>query len=283
MKTTILIFLLFVSGSLLSQAGNYFSHLHDSILFDSGDKNFSKTEDECEVMVSWVFGSVEGQTYEEKLIKICGENDKEKIVVTRDFKPGDKLVIGQTIETKRYSSLTITLPDRSFFKIAPNSKFTIPKGICDGQAPDYFKNPVILMIGKFFSETSKVLGLKQDFQFETERCGTGHRGTKYSIEVTDTADIIKVYEGSVEVKPKKKKEISTGEELSKLSRDFQEGKITMEEFIAGSKELTEKLQKETSEYGDLIIVEAGFQVTIGDKTGDIIPIEANDDKWWDKK
>jgi hypothetical protein len=105
-------------------------------------------------------------------------------------------------------------------------------------------------------------------------------GTKYSLEMTATDDIIKVYEGSVEITPRKY-DTSPAKELTQLNLDYQAGKITPEEYIVKVNALKERLMDETKKTGK-IVIEAGYMVTVGEKLSDIVPIPADDVKWWEK-
>ena len=285
MNKTVFTILFFITSVVtFSQKGfSSSNNPFDSLLID-GEAPFlyDKSGDECEIKVEWVVGTIDGQVEEEKIVTICGQKDTGKVKVNRDLKLGDELAPGQTIETNGYSAMNLVLPDGSYFKIGPKSKFTIPDEICNGQRPNFHPNAMKLMIGKFFSDIAKGLGLSSDFEIETERCADGHRGTKYSVEVTDTADIVRVYEGSVEVKPK---HFSTGaqDELKKLTDDLHNGKITAQEYMDKAKGLSEKMTKDAKKVSSPLIVGAGQQITVSNADiGDIVPISSDDDRWWEK-
>jgi hypothetical protein len=123
------------------------------------------------------------------------------------------------------------------------------------------------------------------YNIHTDQCIIKNNGTKYSLEQTETEDIIKVYEGSVEVQLSKFDDTELkqqGDDVKKLYEDYQNGKITLEEFMAKSKENTGKINKESADATKKVVVEAGYQCTVEKKIGDPVSIPADDDKWWDK-
>jgi hypothetical protein len=139
-----------------------------------------------------------------------------------------------------------------------------------------FRMPGLLWLG------IKRLAGAPDFQVETERAVTGPRGTIFSMEFVDGKEIVKVYEGSVEIKPKKFA-MSANEEMAKLIQDYQSGKITMEEYTKKAVELAPKVKNESVNVSKKIIVEAGSQITIGDgMVSEITTLSSDEDKWWEK-
>jgi hypothetical protein len=120
------------------------------------------------------------------------------------------------------------------------------------------------------------------YSIHTDQCIIKNNGTKYSLEQIETEDIIKVYEGSVEVQFKKY-DTSATMEMLRLQQDYQNGKITLEELTNKAKELQDKIKEESIYNSTKHIVESGFQVTVtGGKIGEVVPIPADDDRWWDK-
>ena len=279
-KIAVLI-LFFVTSSVAFSQRGYSSgnNPYDSLLFDGEAPYIDKKADDCEITVSWLLGQLEGGVYESRTVTICGQTDTGKIKVKRGLKLGDKLYPGQTIETTKYSTMNLIFPDGSRFKIAKNSKFTIPEGICELTKGS---NPINVLAGKIWNSIKESVGYK-GFEIETERCATGHRGTQYSIDVNDTEDIVRVYEGSVEVSPK---HFSTGavDEMNKLTEDLHNGKITAQEYMDKAKGLSEQMTKNAKSLSSPIIVEAGQQIRVSNTViGDIVPISSDDDRWWEQQ
>jgi pyruvate/2-oxoglutarate dehydrogenase complex dihydrolipoamide acyltransferase (E2) component len=116
-----------------------------------------------------------------------------------------------------------------------------------------------------------------------------HLMTKFSIEIvqsgSDTIDVIKVYEGSVEVSMQKIAESSDADEMAKkmeqLAQDMQEGKISPEELQRKVMEYKEQMEKEVSDVQP-VVIEAGNKCTATKNSLKVEPIEENDDRWWDK-
>ena len=126
------------------------------------------------------------------------------------------------------------------------------------------------------------------FEVSTERAVHGVRGTEYTVEIIEENgikyDVTKVYEGSVEVSLKDldtKSYENKGDELTKLTEEFQAGKITIEEYSARSLEITRELQSETSNLKLTQIVEAGYMLkTDGKVLGDPVQFNTSEDTWF---
>lgn len=114
-----------------------------------------------------------------------------------------------------------------------------------------------------------------------------HKNTMYTHEVrvegNDTIDIVNVYKGSVEVlyfNPDFSSFENTAEEMEKLSKDYSEGKITMEEFSAKMNEFV-NISQEISKYTEPVIVEEGNKCIV---TKNSITVEpgTDTDRWWEE-
>jgi hypothetical protein len=102
------------------------------------------------------------------------------------------------------------------------------------------------------------------------------------MEFVDGNELVRVYEGSVEIKPKKFA-MSANEEMAKLTQDYQSGKITMEDYTKKALELAPKIKDEAVNVSKKIIVEAGSQITVSDgMVSEITPVSSDEEKWWEK-
>lgn len=168
-------------------------------------------------------------------------------------------------EYRRYLSLL------SSESSTPGSKVMIPSAYCD--SPGGIK----VMLGKIWINVKKQLG-KQKY-ITTHSTAVGVRGTQFTVEVTTGEDIVKVYEGSVEVSKFGLSDDTkdNAKEYAKLTEDLQAGKITMEEYIKKSKEYQDNISKNIT--GKMC--EEGFMITITDSVGEPVKIESTGNEWFD--
>jgi len=268
---------------------------HDSLLFDGAQDVFidKQGEKNCGWKVKHVWGTVIGTKDTQYVIThICGipiDLKKEGIkyhhtTKRSQLKEGDEL----------YDKDSLVMDGTSFIQIEMKGQYTFDPPIILTAKCKNFKVPscdVNAVPGtQYWFERdpgAKYMfdgfhGEKHTYDMNTDQCIIKPRGTKYSLEQTETDDIIKVYDGSVEVLFKKYESPATME-MVKLTQDYQNGKITPEELTNKAKELQDKIKEESIYVGTKHIVETGFQVTVtGGKIGDPVPIPVDDDRWWDK-
>ncbi len=181
--------------------------------------------------------------------------------------------------------IELELKDGSVIRVGPNSKMLIASSIsCD------LSSGIDMNLGKMWFNVKKLLGSNR-YELKTERCALGHRGTKYSVEIVKDGDvmtdILRVYEGSVafgrnmQSEANKKKTRDKDEQMKKLAEDYQNGKISIEEFATKMGELQQGMTESLS--GNEITVNAGFEsrITGTDKPTDPVLIDANENKWFD--
>lgn len=267
--------IIFISSACPAQ---YLIGSNDSLLFD-GSKEYriiptERTAD-CKIMVTFAAGTVEGVRYETKIYEICGEEDTALIPKQGIIQKNDVLKIGEDITTGDNGNLEIELFDGSLIRMGPNSKVKITGDMCDS------RTVIEQKAGKIWNNVKKLLG-GQKYEVKTERNGGGVRGTIFSIEVTADEEIIKVYEGSFVVNPptKNTKLDKNSTDLEKLYKDYQAGKITIEEYTAKMKEFTENITK-TIKDSTPKVCEAGFMVKVTDVISDPVPIESSGKEWFD--
>ncbi|NOS83510.1 MAG: hypothetical protein HOP31_00085 [Ignavibacteria bacterium] len=303
MKTIILTFvLIFTSCSIFSQAGKYYgNNPHDSLLFDAAPEySVSGPCDsgKCLIRISKLeHGIITGWRCRKEKGLLCGVKEVEGIVMRKvTLNVGDYILPGDSIEVsgnRAEFSLSwwdgVLIQEQFTVKFRSAQSWVVPKDFCETNKDwDYenahmrdvlklpFRMPGLLWLG------IKRLAGAPDFQVETERAVTGPRGTIFSVEFVEGNELVKVYEGSVVIKPKKFA-MTANEEMGKLIQDYQSGKITMEEYTKKIGELAPKVKEESINVSKKIIVEAGSQVTVGDgMVGEITPISTDEDKWWEK-
>jgi hypothetical protein len=275
----------------LSYSGRY-----DSLLYDGAGNYYDETGDEvecppgiCFVKVYRVSGDVEALVLKCTLVDICGEIDTLVEQKRKKVIKGDKLKFGDYIITGNDGMIELELKDGSVIRIGPNSKMLVSSSIsCD------FSAGGIINLGKMWFDIKKLYGggkyeLKINPPGESYPINAiiGVRGTTFATDIVKDGDfmtiILKVYEGSVtfgqdmKSEANKKKAKDKDEQMKKLSEDYKNGKVTIEEYAikmnkiqAGLKEITE------------ITVNAGFEsrMTSTDKPTDPVPIEANENNWF---
>lgn len=284
MKMKIIIILLFTAlmpaANLLSE-----SNPHDSLLFDESNSFrtetfYSKSGDDCEFRVTYVKGNATGKIKKMQIFEACG------IDTIYEYENGalEKYSVikgGEMVKTGPESSVKIELSDGSSIFLGPNTEYTLPTNVCD------LVRSGILGAGSLWTKVKKLLGGGK-FEVSTERACACVRGTEYTVEIVEENgvkyDIVKVYEGSVDVILKSidtKSYESKGDELQKLTDDFQSGKITIEEYAARSTEIAKGLQNETSDLKLSQVVEAGYFLKHdGKKLGNPMPFNTSEDKWF---
>lgn len=250
---------------------------HDSLLFDGSDKEFSTPKNaDCEINVRYVIPSVEGTRYVTKTYQMCGVletgKSEEKGLVVR----GDVLVPGEEIVTGPDGNIVIELEDGSVIILAPNSKAVVARDWCtsDSKVEKFF--------GKMWSKVKKVLS-SQKYEVKTTRAVLGHRGTEFSVESENGQEIVRVFEGSVYVKPRdntpQQNEIMS--ELQKLIDDFKAGKVSAEYYQKKSTELSDRMIKTIESVTNPQVVEAGYKCTISNDISLPEPIESGYVRWFE--
>ncbi|MFZ1459168.1 MAG: hypothetical protein WAU38_00090 [Ignavibacteria bacterium] len=66
-----------------------------------------------------------------------------------------------------------------------------------------------------------------------------------------------------------------------LTEDYENGKITMEEYMKKSQEYLALMQGKATDMRKSVMEEAGFMVTAADKISEPESIPADDDKWFE--
>lgn len=270
-----------LSGNVLSEPNP-----HDSLLFD-GENNirietsFSKSGNECEYRITYVKGTATGKIRKRQIFDVCGSKDTIDEYENGAITKYSVIKGGEPVKTGPESTAKIELSDGSVIVLGPNTNYTLPVNVCDVIRKGFMD------CGSVWTKVKKMIGGGK-FEVSTERAVHGVRGTEFTVEILEENgikyDITKVYEGSVEVSLKDldtKGYENKGDELTKLTEEFQAGKITIEEYSARSLEITRELQNETSNLKLTQIVEAGFMLkTDGKVLGDPVQFNTSEDTWF---
>jgi hypothetical protein len=288
---SILFFLSFISVTCYSQTksgtGSY-SGGHDSLLFDGGDANsfnfLKDADDNCKIKVQDVFGDATGTYWVDTIYRVCGVKEPGQIQRTGLLKRGVELVPGYEITTggegykgprsgHLYNNTLMLDLGPSALMLGRRASVTIGK-----DCVIHVNSGAVLMSG--------------EHDISTSRTNVSHKKTRYTVEVVEDgdkiSDIVKVYEGEVEVFPKKdslaKITGNLGKEIGQLNLDLVNKKITLEEYKAKMAELNPKLEEYTNNLSKIVKLTAGYQCTVDSKgfVSDPVAIESTGTEWFDE-
>ncbi len=253
---------------------------HDSLLFD-GENNvrtetfYSKSGEDCVYRVTYVKGTATGKIRKMQVIDVCGIR-KDTIYEYQNGAIEKYSVIkgGEQVKTGPESTAKIELSDGSEIILGPNTNYTLPENVCDNLRTGF------LDCGSVWTKVKKMIGGGK-FEVTTERAVHGVRGTEFTVEIIEENgikyDIIKVYEGSVEVILKNiddKSYENYTDEQDKLTEDFKSGKITWEEFSAKLEEMSQRALRKLT----IIEIKAGYFLKTD--VGDPSPFNTSEDTWF---
>lgn len=267
MKSIILI-LLILSVNVFAYIGG-----HDSLTFDGEIYIEPPKTADCYLKIT-TFNQVVIKTH--KLVKstACGEEFSEKVTVEHVVNKEVNVPLGSDITTGPDGFAVVELWDESKLIIGPNSTVNIGEEFCDNYG---FK---LIGSGLTWTKIKKFFGGK-GYEFSTERHTAGVRGTEFEIIETPDKSIVRVFEGKVEVKPRKTDktidDLKKGYE--KLIEDMQAGKISPDEYSEKIIRLNEIM--EGSGKFPSVMVEAGYMVTVTYEVSDPEPIPTDYNKWFE--
>ncbi len=244
---------------------------YDSLLFD-GTGNQSSLESNarlCKVIVKYVTGDADGSVEHTLIEDICSQPDTGMIVKAEKLKSGDTLHIGDSIHVGPDAYVQILYPDGSETRIGPNSGLTIAQDMCE-------KFTLSFRWGKFWTSIKHALGGAK-YEVRTQRAVIGNRGTVFSVEMYPDQEIVKCYDGGVDVKINKV-DWDKGAAMKQLTKDFQDGKITAAELAQKINELNVSNTK----INTTVAVDAGNMCSVSGMLSDPAPIDpATDDRWYE--
>jgi hypothetical protein len=257
-----------------------FSDPHDSLLFDGAGnqvQNQPLAKGFCNARVVYVSGKATGVVYHKKIEELCGEMDTLVSTSREQLQVGHWLVAGQVIETGPDGILRVELGDGSVIFLDHNTKLTMDINFCMEVT---FK----MDAGKIWTKVKELMGGKK-YAVTGDDAIVGVRGTEFSfqinIEGSDTTNVIKVYEGTVNCQLRAPQvDKNKQKEMEQASQDFQNGKISIEEFGQKMKDFTNE-QKDLQEQQKPVDVTVGNKCTATRNTMKVEPIESGDEHWWE--
>lgn len=264
------------------QSVNAFGGDKDSLLFDGGQgvKTIQSNAGNCDVKVLYASGKNSGVKRVAQVDMGCGETGTDTFYSSEkgQVKKDDILSHGEEVSTGDDGIIELEMWDGAVLRMAPNTTVKITSDFCDTR--NIFQRQ-----GSIWFKIKKLIGGGKFEVITTGRSAIGVRGTEFTVETSEEKNTLRVYEGSVDIKPLGKGihqgMEETGLEMQKLTEDLQNGKITAEEFTTKAQEFSKLLQEKTEGIYKTAIVDAGNMITVIDILGNIEPIPANDVKWFE--
>ncbi len=274
---------------------------HDSLIFDGANLSsfdYAGYDKNCYIKVAHIVGTAKGTVITQKFISGCGNKiDSQYVAEYKTISVNDILDKSTDVITESDGILEFGIyiagysTEMAVFyqKVWPDSKITLPmiENLCftynQNIEPDPYEavERIKVINGKVTYKSEK--GVKPIFGTQGKNASAKHTKTNYSHEVMidgiDTIDVIRVYEGSVEVtymRTDHSNEEAMLKKHEKLSEDMQAGKITAEEMEA---RLTE-LQNHGQNLIDLMTpveVNEGSKCIISKITRIVEPLGAGDE------
>ncbi len=273
---------------------------HDSLLFDGENYEVLHREflgsNRCFFKVAHVIGTATGMIKEPKVISGCTkEFETLYVVVDKKLQKGDILIEGTTVYTDAGSGLVLNayLPNDNpdditgsfYIYVNENSNLIVPRlqNLCERINE---QETLELKKGKVKFKSEK--GKKSKVRTVGIKSSVIHTKTHYSHDVQidgdDTIDVIRVYEGSVEVTNigyNFSEEEAMARELEKLSIQFSENKISAEEFGTKMMELSSRVEK-TRDIRKPTIVDEGNMCKVTGSSIIVEPLDSVEEKWWEE-
>lgn len=270
---------------------------HDSLLFDGDNSNPGSYDDgyyPCFWKVVKLKGYAFGTVRKIHIGNMCGTPDTSYLLKDDTLKEGDILSDGTIIETGADGLIAVAVfmksdPTRTGRLFMTAHEFALMKiplldAICEQLKIEWqgeLAKKVLIIKGKVTYDSPP--SEKSKIRTEGKRSSVKHNKTRYSHEVLidagDSIDIVRVYEGAVEVShilSDFSEQESSAKEMEQLAQDFQAGKITMEEmakkieeFQANTGKLSEKMKP--------FIVDEGYKCILGKSSYRIEPLGTGDE------
>lgn len=268
-----------ISGS------SFYSGRNDTLLFDGADRtSVHETREVCLMKVLLVNGNIYGKVVKKEIGYACGPEPETLITYEkRLLKEGDMVVAGEPITTERDKDFVIAqLGEGENMVLGGESGLVGVKDYCRFPPNVY----MTLEAGKLGIDWNPVLP-KTVTVCSGDAC-LRVKGTKFSLEVVKeggvATSILQVYEGSVtfgrnmDSDANKKNTQSKAEQMKKLTDDFQNGKISIEEYTRKMQEINSGLGE--SLQADEITVNAGFETRLTGTEKPTDPVPIDEKQWW---
>jgi hypothetical protein len=118
----------------------------------------------------------------------------------RKLSVGSEVAFGETITTAKSSRVELTFPDGSRVRLAADVKLELQRGAFEGQKRESVS--LKLLAGRIWASVVKATGGSDAFEVETKNAVSGVRGTSFAVlAASDTSALVRVYTGTVGVRP----------------------------------------------------------------------------------
>jgi hypothetical protein len=273
LRSVLIVIILFMfSTSFYSQSKSgmsFYSGGHDSLLFDGANISSIADDDpeECGIKVDQVRGKVTGTRIIRSVAHVCDSTEIITEYKKEQIQVGDKLKPGDEITTESDAGAVITLVDGKRMWIKEHTTITIGDG--DKYCRDIFIPVKVKKGGELFID-ARLGDRNRVLEINSDRSKVYFKGTVVTIISQDgdeNMDIVKTYEGVVEVYVNSKNSEGAADKIAKLNDDLQNNRITVQEYTSRMTELTSELSKIK------VTLNAGYKCTI-DSNGKMTDPEA---------
>jgi hypothetical protein len=227
---------------------NLFSDPHDSLLFDGANDNSTviNISEDCVLTVLETYYKIGindhfpcfGTHQVKKVVYECGPPDTILSWEKGELNKGNKIKAGDTVQCQGH--IKLLLSDGKILYIGAESRFVINSSYCKSGNSIDFK---LIQGGASFDcsngDRSKAVNVS------TQQGNVSVEGTIFSLDIIEeggvTTDLLRVYEGSVKFSRNTglitKSLTDKGAQTQKLTKDYQDGKITRDEYMAKLKDI----------------------------------------------
>ena len=287
----------------VSEKFSQFSYTEDdSLLFDGNSSStFDKVKflNECYWKVVKIKGSATGRVLKPRITSGCTkEFDTSYTAEDMRLAENDILDEGSVIQTGPDGLVAVAVFLAGDSKhlgsfsliVGPSSQMRIflLNELCSALKTkrEYIeKDRVTIIKGKVTYESEPGSSIK--IITKGKNASVVHTKTLYTHEVkidgNDTTDIIRVFDGSVEVTYEKTDVLddeAMSREMRKLSEDMLAGKLTAEEYQVKMNEFQSYGQRNI-DLSKPVMVDAGNKCIVTKISINVEPIGADDDRWWE--
>jgi hypothetical protein len=301
-KILLILFLLLITADKVSAKAPFTGGIdpHDSLIYDGTNPTTFRSaplDANCYIKVLNITGTAKGTVIKQTFMSGCTKEIETTYVAEyKTIEKNDILDNSTEVETGSDGKVEIGIniagyskeSSVSFMTIYPSSKITLPmiQNLCffmnRNEAPAPYEKIERIKVVKGIVTYKTKPGTKPMLETQGKNSSAKHTKTNYSHEVkiegNDTIDVIRVYEGSVEVtyiKTDASDETDISNKIEKLSQDMQDGKLTMEELQAKMNEF-QTYGQNLSELMKPVTVDEGNKCTITKTSRIVEPLGPGD-------
>jgi hypothetical protein len=267
----------------VSERFSQFNHIEDdSLLFDGefGFKHVKINSEGCPVEVKYASGKNSGVKSVGKIVTDCSGKVIDTVYTKEkgELKKGDILAPGEEVSTGDDGIMELAITGLGFIRMSNVTKINIPNEFCES------KN-IYQSAGTLFFKILKGVGINAKIQVSTDKTVSCVKGTEFTVKTGGDFDVVKVYDGTVEVKLVGTSNVKNMDDVAKqmdiVEKEFKDGKITQDEYMKKLQENLTLMQGQSTDMNKSVMVEAGYMITAKDKISTPEPISSGDNKWFE--